>query len=454
MTAVASLFSDDRFLAIDQLHAATALYTQQPIVDSLLDRLDWPHGDRKLVDPSCGDGIFLERALSRLLRQGHPDIASVLEGWELHPRAAADARERLVATLLQHGWLEPAARRVAEAIVINRDFLTEGPNQPTYDVIAGNPPYLRAANVPALLRDEYESVVPPFARADLLHSFLERCARVLKADGRIALVTSDRWLMNSNASRLRAEIGREFGIGHLARLDCSTAFYRPKNRRAGTPPRIHPVEVILHRGSGKPLGETAIYPDVDDDDSATGVPLLADVARIRLAPWIGTEGVFLVDAETAQGLPPDVLVPAVDTDDIDGDSIRQPKRFAIRTSVIEPSAKVMEHLRLQTPRLCARARRNPMWLPPESWGDLPATAPSLLIPRIAKELRIAWLPAGVLPVNHNLSIVQASDVELERIARALLSEQSQAWIRSRAHRLENGYFSITPTLLRQLPLHL
>ena len=103
--------------AIHALHAATAIYTREPVVDDLLDAVDWPRGKRRLVDPSCGDGVFLGRALVRLLRE-EPDIdgdtlVDVLQGWELHPGAAQHSRERVAEILEEHGWCATMAAAIA-----------------------------------------------------------------------------------------------------------------------------------------------------------------------------------------------------------------------------------------------------------------------------------------------------------------------------------------------------
>ena len=50
--------SDARTAAVDALHAATAIYTSDPVVDQLLDSVAWPDANRHLVDSSCGDGAF------------------------------------------------------------------------------------------------------------------------------------------------------------------------------------------------------------------------------------------------------------------------------------------------------------------------------------------------------------------------------------------------------------
>lgn len=259
MSSTISLFANDdahaaRMDAIDQLHVATALYTTEPVVDQLLARLRWPEGSGKLADTSAGDGHFLGKALQKLLAHGRTDqvLLELLEGWEIHPHACAQARARLTEILVSAGRHRVKATELAERIVHNKDFLTEGPVSPRYDTIVGNPPYLRWTNVPELLREEYKFHVPEYAAGCLLHSFLDRCNRTLNAGGEMALVSNDRWLFNSGAARLRAELGHRLGIQHLERLDPKSSFYKPKNRKAGSPPRITPVAVHLTDGGGGP----------------------------------------------------------------------------------------------------------------------------------------------------------------------------------------------------------
>jgi len=80
-----------RSVAVEELHAATALYTVSQVVDALLDRLNWPACGGRLLDPSAGDGSFLLQALKRLDARDPKSIARVT-GWEIHPGAVASAR--------------------------------------------------------------------------------------------------------------------------------------------------------------------------------------------------------------------------------------------------------------------------------------------------------------------------------------------------------------------------
>lgn len=446
--------------AVETLHQLTAIYTHEPIVDELLDSLSWPEGNRRLLDPSTGSGVFLCRALQRvLLTQPNIDdahLVHVLQGWEVHPFAASQARSQVARILRQQGLDQQRAQALAELMVHTGDFLLEAPEADRFSAIATNPPYLRLVNVPEPIRSDYLATLPEHAQGDMLHAFLDRCAHALEGDGEIAMITSDRWLLNEQAAKLRETIGASLGVAHLERVDVASAFFRPKDRRRGTPARVHPVLVVLKRRGAdgvQQLGREPIYPGAELLGECDG-PLLGDVATVRIAPWLGTPGIFVVDQQAAGRFHPDELVPAVDTDDIANGMLSQPSRFALRTlKAQQPSAAVMAHLDQHLSRMCSRGRRpGTPWVPPESFENFDLSREHLLIPRIAKTLRPVRVPAGILPINHNISVISTGAMSLEDIQAALTAEQAQAWLRTKAPRLENGYYSITTRFLRGLPV--
>lgn len=452
---------NDRAAAIELLHEATAFYTAEPVVDQLLGMLNWPSGNSRLVDTSCGDGAFLGAALHKLLdtEPGAQDsrISDLINGFEIHYFAVAEAQRRLARILVEHGRTEACASRLAESMVTLGDFLTEGPTTPTWDCIAGNPPFLRYANLPTILRMEYERTLPDYSQGDMLHSFLDRITMTLRTGGEIGLVTSDRWLSTQCASELRHVVGQRMGLHHLERLDCASAFYRPKNRRAGQLPRVHPVVFVLRElaAGGKELTRDPIYPDAENAVHASCRPLSA-IGHVRLAPWLGKHGLFVVDQATADaaGIDSAMLVPAIDADNIKGGVLRPATKFAIRTfRNTEPPPEIMRHLDSNMHLLAkSKVRTKQRWLPPESFERMDLGQPSLLIPRIASSLRPVRIPAGILPLDHGISIVPAGETSIEQLEEALMRPESLDWIRARAPRLENGYFSLTTTLLRELPI--
>jgi hypothetical protein len=184
----------------------------------------------------------------------------------------------------------------------------------------------------------------------------------------------------------------------------------------------------------------ASLPEVD------GVPL-REIAAIRLAPWLGPDGIFLVPAGT--GLPPGHLVPAVEPADIDGDVIGPPRRWALVTTEAEPPAAVLAHLDAVLHRMPGRGRRAIRWLPPETFtGRLPLDHDAVLVPRIARGLKAVLLPAGRLPVNHQLVVV--SGLPAAAILRMLADPAVRAQAEALATRVDGGYRSYTATLLREL----
>lgn len=443
--------------AIQALHEATNFYTRDPIVKQLLDTVAWPHQDRVLLEPSCGDGQFLVAALERLL-ETEPQVTSerisqILKGYEVHEGAASDARSRITMTLIWHGWRPQDANQVAKAVVKTQDFLTNGPVTEQFHVIVGNPPYLRFLNVPKPLQPGYRRAVPEYAQRDLLHAFLDRCSRLLAPDGELAFVTADRWLTNSGARDLRARIGANWGIGHLERLDSQSAFYRAKSRTKGSPARVHPVAVTLrhHEFSNIALTEEPVYPGADAC-KLQGTPL-NEVAKVFLGHWVGKDGVFFIDEATAASLPRKYLVKAIDSDELTGGRLGEVKRYVIVCDPTEkPPTAIRDHLKPRVKQLAPRAQMTPYWRTPERVHDRDLSMERLVIPRIAKQLTAIRVPAGVMPVNHNVTIVAGNPGELDALEAFINSPVANEWATIRADRLEGGYFSFVTTLLQRLPV--
>lgn len=438
---------DQRQMDIAAIHQGTGIYTAAPEIEALLDQLGWPAQGRRLLDPGAGNGGFLVAALRRLdlAVDDVEEATHRVHGFEFYREAVADARRAVFAHLCARGWTSPAAGRAATEIVEDRDYLLSPVPTGVWDVIAANPPYWRLANLPAGYRIDYEAIVPAHARADLLYAYLDRSADVVTHDGHIGLITADRWLLNSGSRELRRRLGVRYTVSGVRRLNAESAFYRPKARRRGTVARVHPVSLVLTpTGSGRPLGAEPFrltsLPAVD------GVPL-RDIAEIRLAPWLGPDGIFIVGPDS--GLPAEHLVPVVEPTDINGETIRPARKWAVVTDTTEPPPAILAHLDATLDRMPNRGRRAVRWLPPETFtGKLPLDHDAVLVPRIARRLTGIRLPAGRLPVNHGLVVI--SGLPVDSILAMLNDPEVQAQANDLSLGIDGGYRSFTATLLRQL----
>lgn len=439
--------------AIDAIHSHTAIFTCDDVIDRMLDEVEWPATAGRLLDPGAGHGDVLLRALVRmdLERDDVDGLDARLEGWEFHPEAAAIARSRLVCALRERGWSPETAQLAAARIVRERDFLLDGPAMRTFEVIVGNPPYIHRSRIPREYRAEMDQVVPHYARHDMMHPYLEACSRHLAPGGRLAMVTSDRWLFNVNTATLRETLGSRLTFDTVERLGTDSPFYVPKTRRRNSPPRVHPVMIVARNAAGMGIRMDAAPVPLDAAGVEAHGPTLADHARVMVAPWMGAEGIFVV-RRNATGLPDDMLIPCVVSADIHPteDRLLPLSCAVIRTGPERPDERIVEHLRRELPRMAPRGRRTPEWLPPTSFAHkLPLSRPGLLIPRIARRLRPIPLPAGVMPVNSNLVIADCDDPDA--LAAWLSQPAQQEWVARNAPPLEGGYLSITTTLLRRLP---
>lgn len=447
-----SLLGDQRAEDIDRIHRGTAIYTTQPEIEALLDRLGWPDRGHRLLDPGAGNGGFIVAALSRIDLKPNDVIAAArrLRGYEFHPGAAATARSAVQRHLQSRSWTADAAQQAAHKIIEIKDFLLSPVPVGEFDVIAANPPYWRILqHLPpdSPYRYEYETKIPPHAKSDLLYAYLNRAVDICDPSGLIGLVTADRWLLNKGSAQLREKVGARYTVLDIKRLETTSAFYRPKSRSKGTPARVHPVSLVLTPSkAGRSL--TAAPFRIEELPAIDGTPL-EEIAKIRLAPWLGPDGIFTVRDKA--DLPEHRLIPCVEPEDIcpKTDTIIGHGRWAILTDRTKPENSVVSHIARRIQAMPKRGRRTPAWLPPEPFaGKLPLDQDAVLVPRIAKRLRPILLPAGSMPINHNLVVV--SGIAAERLIKILNDKQVQAQADVLALRLENGYRSYTATLLRQL----
>ncbi len=451
---------DVRDASVDEIHARTAIYTATPVVARMLDRIGWPHDfNGALLDPSCGDGSFLIEALSRLpLSVNDSRTALRVRGWEIHPGAVGICRQRLVEFFVNRGWGGDLAFSTAAQMVTHADFLTDGPQETKFDVIAGNPPYLRFTHLPEYFRNLYRDKLPLYCQGDLLNAFLHQCVSMMPTDGVISIVSADRWLFNEGCNELRERLGEHVGVDYVGRLDVNSAFYRPKLRRAGTPPRIHPVEVVLRPRATAARQLTAAPVAIDGEKTAPAGPTLDDIAFVHLAPYVGTDGVFTVDTSTAAKLRAAGadLVPLAHPRDADlaTDILGPVQRWGIRTSKdVEPTGAVAEHIQANRAKLPDRCKRGSWWMPVESLsGDV--SVPCILIPKICRKIRAIDVPAGRLPFDHHLVVRPKPGHTLAEIKAVVLSEQANAWLRLNGARLENDYFQIRTRCFRTMPVEL
>lgn len=157
---------------------------------------------RKLLEPSCGDGVFLS-ALGKV-----PTVETAqLMAFELEPLEAAKA----------HHQGHTAELKSFE--VINDDFLgwavpRMGRQAVTFDAVLGNPPFIRYQYLPAPFQENAERIFKslnlPFTKhTNAWVPFILAAFSMLRPGGRLAMVVPAEIIHVTHAQSLRSYLGHQ-----------------------------------------------------------------------------------------------------------------------------------------------------------------------------------------------------------------------------------------------------
>jgi adenine-specific DNA-methyltransferase len=185
-------------------------YTPQPIADFLA---QWAIQSQqaRILEPSCGDGIFLETAINALVDCGSSldEAIDQVQGVELDRDEAQKSIGR-IANAATNGT-KPQIH-VGDFFAFCKEHLT---NQHLFDVVIGNPPFIRYQNFPEghrstafqLMRD---AGMHPNRLTNSWVPFLVATTLLLDQRGRMAMVIPAELMQVSYAAELREFLSENY----------------------------------------------------------------------------------------------------------------------------------------------------------------------------------------------------------------------------------------------------
>lgn len=238
----------------------------------------------RVLDPACGSGLFLLKAFETIcgsLRQKHGALSSqqarsVLEnciyGIDIDAAAIEEAQHNLLlkaqgfgvraANLNSNFFAGDALDLFAEQErQLDFDFGNgNGQSAPMkifpevtaaggFDCVIGNPPYIRIQNIsPLERRNKYiDFFRTATGRFDISILFVELAARVLKKNGKLGFIVSNKLLSTNGAKQLRQFILEHFTVEEIVDLADTKLFDAA----------ILPMILILQRGCN--LSERLVF---------------------------------------------------------------------------------------------------------------------------------------------------------------------------------------------------
>lgn len=490
-----------------------AVFTKPEVVSFLLDLIGYTPDqrltERRLLEPSCGEGDFLLPAIDRLLtawrKAGRPDpcqsMKDAVRAVELHRASFDVVRNKVLERLKADGIAPSAAQALADEWLIFGDFLLI-PLDMSFDAVVGNPPYVRQELIAAALMNEYRARYQTiYDRADIYIPFIERSLSTLTDDGRLGFICSDRWMKNRYGGPLRKLVADRYHLSIYVDMVDTPAFLSDviaypaitiMTRRRSGPTRIarRPTieKMALASLTQALLSETKQPP-------SSGVSELKGVAS-GAEPWVletseqlplvrRLEAAFptleeagcRVGIGVATGADKAFIGPFADLD------VEQDRKLPlVMTRDIEEGTVAWRGLGVvnpfgpdgrlvaltEFPRLNAylQARRKDIegrhiaQRAPSNWfrtidriyPEL-AARPKLLIPDIKGEAHVVFENEGLYP-HHNLYFVTADDWDLRALQAVLLSKLSWLFVATYSTKMRGGYLRFQAQYLRRIRLPL
>jgi len=493
-----------------------AVFTRPEVVHAILDlcgyRYDRPLHTMRLLEPSFGAGDFLLCAVQRLWTAFVADggsSASALEalgpaitGVELHAPTFEATSDKLRMQLVGYGLSIDDANALCKSWLLRDDFLLTRIDG-HFDVVVGNPPYVRQERIPTALLNEYRRRFHTlYDRADLYVPFFERALDLLSDDGVLGYICANRWLKNRYGGPLREKIAQGYWLKYFVDMESAEAFHSDviaypaitvlqrvaSKRPADLPTRAAGAESVAAQSlsvlTSALLGdndETGTITELHLEATGPAPLLLDDIPRLALLRRIerdfptlehsgckvgigvatGCDRVF-IGAMDALPVEPSRKLPLVMARDLVDGTIRWGGKGVVNP--FDPSGQLVpldafprfkRYLHAHRESVANRhtAQRNP-----EAWyrtidriqpGLL--ETPKLLVPDIKGE-GVFVIDEGRYYPHHNLYFITSNDWDLRALQTVLRSSLTLMTVATYCTRMAGGFLRFQAQYLRRIRL--
>lgn len=502
-------FSKDAYVYGDRSDGGThgIVLTKPHVVELILDlagyTTDKDLSGLRLLEPSCGLGAFLLPAAQRLLasaRKHGRDVAGLgraLLGFDIDDAHVAQTRAEIIDVLEEQGVDSVVARQLAEQWVLAADFLLE-PLTNDFDVVVGNPPYIRIEQLSPELQTEYRRRFSTiFDRADLYVAFIERSLHLLAPHGVLSFVCADRWTLNRYGTPLRELVTSGFELRTYIDLHRASPFEadviaypsifvigREKLRRPtrvlsmceASPAECGAIRQQLSDGlpqgglqaSEYPVWFTGGEPWVLSSPAHLSIlrqleerlPLLENsggITTVRIGVASGNDSIYIVPSDL--DIEADRLVPLVMRDDIEAGAVKDGRRCVINTFETKGTIDLEKYPRLEKyfsqhssvikRRHVARKNKDGWFRTIDRVYPELASRPKLLIPDIAGANEVVFESGNYYP-HHNLYFIISDVWDLEVLGGLLSSRVALFFVWSYAVKMRGGYLRFQAQYLRRI----
>lgn len=201
--------------------------TKPSIVRDMLNSVNYVPSENlaniTITEPAAGDGAFAIEIIQRLYNSAKNfgfefnRSLSNLAFYEIDTVKVLELRKNIINFLSSIGVSDPPN------IIFEEDFLLSSPAKS--DIVIGNPPYVRHEKIPVDLKFAYKKKFGTFKhRSDLYIPFFEKGLQILKTNGTLCFICSNRWLKNQYGESLRSLISKKYSVDWIINMENVDAF--------------------------------------------------------------------------------------------------------------------------------------------------------------------------------------------------------------------------------------
>lgn len=486
-------------------HASTvdergAIYTRKEVVDCMLDWVGYTSDKNlksvRILEPSCGSGEFLLATIERLLKSCEKkvkakELSGCIRAVELH-KSSFDHATRCVKELLgRFGYSAKDQEELCASWLVHGDFLLANLSG-SFDIVIGNPPYVRQELIPAALLSEYKKrFTTLYDRADLYVLFIERSLELLSDNGQLCFICADRWMKNKYGQPLRQYVSRGFGLKAYMDMTHIDAFHSEVSaypaitliERAYTGPTfvahaksvdalpklsleanaVHAPDIRLAQGvvqGSEPwlLDASDLlalvrrleerFPTLEEDGCKVGIGVATGADKAFIGPMDE------LDVEPSRKLP------LATTRDLDSGHVEwrglgvvnpfeEDGSLASFKKYPKFAAYLMERQEQIAKRHVAKRDQARWYRTIDRITPSLAQCPKLLIPDIKGEALVAYEPGRLYP-HHNLYYVVSDTWDLEALQAILLSDVARLFVATYSTKMRGGFLRFQAQYLRRI----
>lgn len=204
--------------------------TPDEIIKYMLDIIGYDEtvsNSKTIVDPACGTGTFIKQIIDRFIDGLYVEETidtckekllayKLIRAYDTKPSNVFVTKIVMISSLVKRALIcdmKDVLEMVRRLPVYCQDFLWVEDNA---DYIIGNPPYIRLQNMSVEYRDFIKkNFVSATGRFDIFTCFLEKSDKLLNENGRMCLITSNKYLTANYGVGIRGYLSQ---TGHVRKI--------------------------------------------------------------------------------------------------------------------------------------------------------------------------------------------------------------------------------------------